>query len=446
MVFEHDFLGVIVDEAHKARKFNKFHQAMYALGKKSATMIVMSATPVMTHLLDLWIMGSVMGIPALRAKAKFEEMSRESSRAQAKDRRAERESSEDRLRGLLAGEESSAQDKSTAMRPVLQKWVPFLREVFSKHVIRRTLDSLDYHGKKIFGLPPYQERIMLLELREWEKVRLAKITNELVHCPSLDTIAGAGKVSACYINFYIEYRRGLLHPHMNPGVGNDSWTNPSSLQEWKGEKCSTKLDILAQIVSRHLSADNARSLNIDDDGMTLQPDEPGTTALVASKEADRPDEPGTTALVASKEADRVIIFSAFPSSNAAIIDVLKLHGIRALELHGRIGPAKRKSVLNEFRSSTRDAGARVLILSQVGMVGLNLACANVMIIADTLWSALEDEQLRGRIYRYPQQKEVLFYRLVARGMPDVFLNNIAFDKGNLHKAFIGMDEQSRKYT
>ncbi|KAI6029955.1 P-loop containing nucleoside triphosphate hydrolase protein [Pisolithus microcarpus] len=335
MVFEHDFLGVIVDEAHKARKFNKFHQAMYALGKKSATMIVMSATPVMTHLL----------------------------------------SSEDRLRGLLAGEESSAQDKSTAMRPVLQKWVPFLREVFSKHVIRRTLDSLDYHGKKIFGLPPYQERIMLLELREWEKVRLAKITDELVHCPSLNTIAGAGKVSAC-------------------------------------EKCSTKLDILAQIVSHHLSADNARSLNIDDDGMTLQPDEPGTTALVASK-----------------EADRVIIFSAFPSSNAAIIDVLKLHGIRALELHGRIGPAKRKSVLNEFRSSTRDAGARVLILSQVGM--------------DTLWSALEDEQLRGRIYRYPQQKEVLVYRLVARGMPDVFLNNIAFDKGNLHKAFIGMDEQSR---
>ncbi|KAI5982172.1 P-loop containing nucleoside triphosphate hydrolase protein [Pisolithus albus] len=419
-VFGQEFLGLIVDEAHKARKFNKFHQAVHALREQSATMIAMSATPVMTHLQDLWIMGSVLGFPRLKDKTKFEEMWREVSRAQAKDRRAERESSEGRLRGLLAGEEPSALDESTAMRPVLQQWIPFLHEVFSTNVIRRTLDSLDHAGNKIFGLLPYQERVMLLELREWEKVRLARITDELAHSPTHNTIAGAGK------NFYIEFRRGLLHPQMNPSAGTDTWCTPSSLQDWKGDKCSTKLDVLAQIVAHHLSTDNAQPLNVNEDGITLQPD----------------DSPTKTA-IASKEPDRIIIFSAFPSSNAAIIDVLKLYGIKALELHGKIGPAKRKLVLNEFRSSTRDAGSRVLILSQVGMVGLNLACANIMIIADTLWSALEDEQLRGRIYRYPQQKEVLFYRLVARGTPDIFLNNIAFDKGNLHKAFVGMDEQTR---
>ncbi|KAI6041178.1 hypothetical protein EDC04DRAFT_2893393 [Pisolithus marmoratus] len=400
-VFGHEFLRLIIDEAHKARKFNKFHQAVHALCKQSATMIAMSATPVMTHLQDLWIVGSVMGIPTLKNKAKFDKMSCEAS-------------------GLLAGEESSALDKSTAMRPVLQQWVPFLCEVFSKHVIQRTLDSLNHHGKKIFGLPPYQEHVMLLELHEWEMAWLAKITDELVHSPSLNTIAGAGK------NFYIEFHHGLLHLHMNPSAGNDMWTTPSSLQEWKGEKCSTKLDILAQIVAHHLTADNARPLKVNDDGMTLRPYE---------------SQPATS--IATKEPDCVIIFSAFPSSNAAIIDVLKLHGIASLELHGKISPIKCKLVLNEFWSSTCNTGARVLILSLVGMVGLNLACANVMIIADTLWSALEDEQLRGQIYRYPQQKEVLFYRLVAHGTPDVFLNNIAFDKGNLHKAFVGMDEQSR---
>lgn len=146
-----------------------------------------------------------------------------------------------------------------------------------------------------------------------------------------------------------------------------------------------------------------------------------------------------------------------------------MYGIKALELNGRTPLNKRKSVLEEFRASTREAGSRVLILSMVGMVGLNLACANVMIIAvsaslhfftlnlksqiscidsvqDTLWSALDDEQLRGRIYRYPQQKTVQFYRLVARGTPDVFLNNIAFDKGMLHQAFVGIDSHSRKFT
>lgn len=63
-----------------------------------------------------------------------------------------------------------------------------------------------------------------------------------------------------------------------------------------------------------------------------------------------------------------------------------------------------------------------------------------------MWSALDDEQLRGRIYMFPQQKIVRFYRLVARGTPDVFLNNLAFDKGMLHNAFIGIDDNTRMYS
>jgi SNF2 family DNA or RNA helicase len=41
---------------------------------------------------------------------------------------------------------------------------------------------------------------------------------------------------------------------------------------------------------------------------------------------------------------------------------------------------KRKEILDKFRSSARPDGARVLILSGVGMVGLNLACANIMVV------------------------------------------------------------------
>lgn len=49
-VFGQEFLGLIVDEAHKARKFNKYHQAIHALRKKSNSMVAMTATPVMTQL------------------------------------------------------------------------------------------------------------------------------------------------------------------------------------------------------------------------------------------------------------------------------------------------------------------------------------------------------------------------------------------------------------
>jgi SNF2 family DNA or RNA helicase len=60
--------------------------------------------------------------------------------------------------------------------------------------------------------------------------------------------------------------------------------------------------------------------------------------------------------------------------------ILDLHGIHALELNGQTPMRKRKGILDEFRSSTRPKGTRVLILSGVGMVGLNLACANIMLV------------------------------------------------------------------
>ena len=52
-----------------------------------------------------------------------------------------------------------------------------------------------------------------------------------------------------------------------------------------------------------------------------------------------------------------------------------------MELNGKTPLSKRKLVLDAFRSSTRTAGPRVLILSMVGAVGLNLACANIMVIS-----------------------------------------------------------------
>ena len=55
---------------------------------------------------------------------------------------------------------------------------------------------------------------------------------------------------------------------------------------------------------------------------------------------------------------------------------------------------------------------------------------------DSTWSALDDEQLRGRVYRFPQPKPVRIYRLIAAHTPDVFLNNLAFAKGHIHDVFV----------
>ncbi|KIK74664.1 hypothetical protein PAXRUDRAFT_37029 [Paxillus rubicundulus Ve08.2h10] len=186
------------------------------------------------------------------------------------------------------------------------------------------------------------------------------------------------------------------------------------------EEKTVKLDSLAQVVLRHLSKDGEQPLTMKDDGHTLL-----TNPCYIKDMEGYP------------ECDRIVVYSAFPSSNQAILDIFDLYGISATQFNGSMSPKKRVDALKLFRMSTRTNEPRVLILSNVGLVGLNLACANVMVIVDTTWSALNDEQLQGRIFRYPQRKQVHVYCLIAVGTPDMFLNNISFDKGQLHSAFVG---------
>ena len=60
--------------------------------------------------------------------------------------------------------------------------------------------------------------------------------------------------------------------------------------------------------------------------------------------------------------------------------VLNLYGIKCVELHGKIAVRNWQFALDTFRKSTHGTGPHILILSNVGMVRLNLACVNIMIM------------------------------------------------------------------
>lgn len=59
--------------------------------------------------------------------------------------------------------------------------------------------------------------------------------------------------------------------------------------------------------------------------------------------------------------------------------VLKHNDIKVLSIHGGLKQPERVTMLEEFKRSGRD-GARVLLISNVGSVGLNIAFANILII------------------------------------------------------------------
>lgn len=79
---------------------------------------------------------------------------------------------------------------------------------------------------------------------------------------------------------------------------------PTSLEDWKSKRASTKLNILAQVTAHHLARDNTAPVKIQPDGQTLEFD------TIEHAKHDGKQEP-----------DRIIIFSLFPSSNTAITEV-----------------------------------------------------------------------------------------------------------------------------
>lgn len=59
--------------------------------------------------------------------------------------------------------------------------------------------------------------------------------------------------------------------------------------------------------------------------------------------------------------------------------MLDHHKIKAFYIDGKVRQLQRIAILKEFKESGRD-GPRVLVISSVGSLGLNIAFANILII------------------------------------------------------------------
>jgi hypothetical protein len=91
---------------------------------------------------------------------------------------------------------------------------------------------------------------------------------------------------------------------MNPTEA-QSWTKPKSLEEWNVSPTkSMKLDVLAKLLTYHLESDGRQPLMMDESGRNLVPN----LAFAAGNSH-------------SDEPDRIVVFSAFVTSNQAVVDV-----------------------------------------------------------------------------------------------------------------------------
>ncbi|KAH0293407.1 hypothetical protein KCU62_g1282, partial [Aureobasidium sp. EXF-3399] len=114
-----------------------------------------------------------------------------------------------------------------------------------------------------------------------------------------------------------------------------------------------------------------------------------------------------------KNGDRTLIFSQFTTMMDILESVLETLSIKFMRLDGSTAMSTRQDIIDQF---TTDTSIPVFMLStKAGGAGINLACANKVIILDSGFNPQDDIQAENRAHRVGQTCDVEVVRLVTRG-------------------------------
>ncbi|MCJ1445288.1 MAG: hypothetical protein MMC23_005793 [Stictis urceolatum] len=114
-----------------------------------------------------------------------------------------------------------------------------------------------------------------------------------------------------------------------------------------------------------------------------------------------------------ENGDRVLIFSQMTQVMDVLEEVLNTVNVRFCRLDGNTNVEERQDLIDLFYEDT-DTTA-FMLSTKAGGAGINLACANKVIIFDSGYNPQDDIQAENRAHRVGQTREVEVVRLVTRG-------------------------------
>ncbi|KAH7087139.1 SNF2 family N-terminal domain-containing protein [Paraphoma chrysanthemicola] len=141
--------------------------------------------------------------------------------------------------------------------------------------------------------------------------------------------------------------------------------------------------------------------------------------------------------------DRALVFSQFTSVMDILGWVFDDHDIAFMRMDGSTPIAERQSLMDDFYA---DESIGVFMIStKSGGAGINLACANKVIIFDSSFNPQDDIQAENRAHRVGQTREVEVVRLVTRDTVEEQIYALGVSKLELDKMVQGEepDEEAK---
>lgn len=143
-----------------------------------------------------------------------------------------------------------------------------------------------------------------------------------------------------------------------------------------------------------------------------------------------------------EDGDRTLVFSQFTKVMDILERVLENQQIGFVRLDGQTSVEDRQSILDAFHERTE---IPVFLLStKAGGAGINLACANKVIIFDSSFNPQEDVQAENRAHRVGQSRSVEVIRLVTRETIEEQIHALGQTKLALDQAVVGEDAGDSK--
>ncbi|TDL13173.1 P-loop containing nucleoside triphosphate hydrolase protein, partial [Rickenella mellea] len=309
---------------------------------------------------------------------------------------------------LIRGVTDEKNDPTQQYNAVALDYVRKIQALFDGTVIRRDGKSKDYKGDRINDLEDYNDRIAFVRLYPAELDALDNAASRIrAGAISTGIIADGSK-------FFMDIRKGLGHISAI-GLGR---TGPvfTTMEAFKRNK-SSKIERSAQMIRHILRRDDAPEIEFTTEGEVTFPPLPQIP--------EGQPEPGRT--------NQVLVYCEFAALIPCVVSVYRLFGIKCLWIDGNIPVNTRQERIDRFRAGKDE---RVMIMSAVGMTGLNLSCANFVIFFDQPWSSQDEEQFIGRAWRPPQKKQVWVYHLIALGTTDVLMCGMARGKSAMLDEFL----------
>jgi SWI/SNF-related matrix-associated actin-dependent regulator 1 of chromatin subfamily A len=137
--------------------------------------------------------------------------------------------------------------------------------------------------------------------------------------------------------------------------------------------------------------------------------------------------------------DRALVFSQFTSVMDILGWVFDDHDIAFMRMDGNTPIAERQSLLDTFYE---DESIGVFMIStKSGGAGINLACANKVVIFDSSFNPQDDVQAENRAHRVGQTREVEVVRLVTKDTVEEQIYALGVSKLELDKMIQGEEPE-----